>query len=93
MGNCDLDYRTCGHCKVCFDGPVGFEVRPFCDKAGFWQMLFGNDWCPNAPLIEDTVQKTKEKNNEGLHDRRHKKNKRSLSKATRKRKSDRYFRI
>ena len=53
MEKCELDYRTCGHCKVCFDGPSGFEARPFCDKAGFWKTISGNDWCPNAPFAEN----------------------------------------
>lgn len=54
MDNCELDYRSCGHCKVCFDGPFGHEARPFCDKSSFFEMLFGDDWCPNAPMMTTT---------------------------------------
>lgn len=59
---CDGNWRSCGHCKVRFDGPSFDPARPFCDKAGFWDMLLGNDWCPYAPLTDsDEVQK--EENN------------------------------
>lgn len=57
MENCKLDYRSCGHCKVRFDGPFGHEARPSCDKASFFKMLFGDDWCPNAPMVEDDDMK------------------------------------
>ena len=53
MEKCELDYDTCGHCRVRFDGPFGHEARPFCDKASLFDMVLGNDWCPNAPLIDE----------------------------------------
>ena len=53
MEKCDLDWKTCGHCKVAFDSfcPVG--AYPTCDKGGFWSKVFASDICPNAPMADD----------------------------------------
>lgn len=48
MEECELNYKTCGHCKVAFDCEGG--ARPVCDKAGFWRNITGGDTCPNAPI-------------------------------------------
>ena len=59
MKKCDLDWRTCGHCNAglddCGSGITG--VYPFCDKAGFFRSLIGDDMCPNAPVphVEEVV--------------------------------------
>lgn len=57
MNTCTENYKTCGHCKVCFDGPPGYEARPYCDKVGLFRMLTGNDSCPNAPWPEEQPDK------------------------------------